>query len=80
MSDLDAAMRGARPGVSRLRVARTLRGMSQREVEQLAGLPKTSLSHIESGRRPADPATRARLALALDMPVEELFGLSRVAA
>ena len=79
MTDLDAAMRGARPGISRLRVARTLRGMTQRELEQLAGLPATSLSHIESGRRPADPATRARLALALEMPVDELLGL-KVAA
>lgn len=75
MSDLDAAMRGAQLGVSRLRVARTLRGMSQRELEQRAGLPATTVSHIESGRRRADPAAQARLALALEMTVADLFGL-----
>jgi transcriptional regulator with XRE-family HTH domain len=81
MSDLPLAfIQAARPA-ARLKLIRTLRGLSQKELEQRAGLPATTLSHIEAGRRIPDPATRARLALALDADVEAVFpdGLSGAA-
>ena len=73
MSYFTAAMRGATSGVSRLRVARTLRGMTQHELEQLAGIAPTTVSHYEAGRRVPLPATQERLADALDIAVDELF-------
>lgn len=73
MADLQAVIRAAGPGVSTLKLARTVAGLSQREVERRAGLPATQLSHLEAGRRTADPATRFRLALALDADVNAIF-------
>jgi transcriptional regulator with XRE-family HTH domain len=60
--------------LSPLRYARLARGLSQRELEQLAGLPATVISHLEGGRRTPDPATAARIAMALGVDdVDELF-------
>jgi transcriptional regulator with XRE-family HTH domain len=72
--NLTPILRAAGADVSSLRLARVLRGMSQRELERRAGLPATTVSHFEAGRRIADPATRARLALALDVDADVLFG------
>lgn len=77
MADLQAVIRAAGPGISPLRLARTLAGLSQRELERRAGLPATQLCHFESGRRTPDPATQLRLALALDTDVATLFGGAR---
>jgi transcriptional regulator with XRE-family HTH domain len=55
-----------------VRAARALRGFSQAELERRAGLPPTTLSKIESGARRLDPATRVRIAMALDVVVEAL--------
>jgi transcriptional regulator with XRE-family HTH domain len=74
MPDLDALVRAAGPGVPRLTLVRVVRGLTQRELERRAGVPAKTVSHFESRRRVPDPATRARLALALDTDVETLFG------
>ena len=66
---LTAGSRYVRP----LRLARILRGLSQSDVEDAAGLPPTVLSKLETGTRTADPATRERLAMALDVPAAVLF-------
>jgi transcriptional regulator with XRE-family HTH domain len=54
-------------------VARRMRGLTQSELERRAGLPATVLSKIERGERVLDPATRLRVAMALDEDVDELF-------
>jgi transcriptional regulator with XRE-family HTH domain len=59
--------------VSRLKLARLGRGFTQRDVERRAGLPPTSLSHYEAGRRVPGPVTRFRLAQALEVDVEIIF-------
>ena len=59
--------------LSALRYARLVRGLSQRELEQRAGVPPTQLSHFETGRRRPDPVTQYRLADALDVDVRVLF-------
>jgi transcriptional regulator with XRE-family HTH domain len=55
-----------------VRAARALRGLSQAELEQKAGLPPTTVSKIENGARRLDPATRVRIAMALDVDAEAL--------
>jgi transcriptional regulator with XRE-family HTH domain len=66
-------LRVTAPGVHPVRVVRVMKGLSQRELEDAAGLPRTAISHIERGRRVADPSTRARIALALGCAAEDLF-------
>lgn len=56
-----------------LRMARVALGVSQRDLERAAGLPATSVSHIEARRRVPTPAVRERLAMALDVDVDKLF-------
>lgn len=62
----------ASDGLHPLRVARALRGLSQRELEQIAGLPHTTLSHVERGRRGLDPVSAHRIAIAIDADVDLL--------
>jgi transcriptional regulator with XRE-family HTH domain len=54
-------------------VARRARRLTQSELEQRAGLPATVLSKIERGERVPDPATKARIAMALGEDVIALF-------
>lgn len=56
-----------------VRAARALRGLTQRELEKKAGLAKTTVSHIEQGTRQADPATKTRISMALEVDVAALF-------
>jgi transcriptional regulator with XRE-family HTH domain len=56
-----------------LTYARLARGLSQRELERRAGLPRTVLSQFETGRRRPDAATQYRLAEALGVDVDVLF-------
>lgn len=56
-----------------LRVARTMRGLSQRDVESLAHLPSTTLSHVECGRRGLAPEVQLRIARALNADRDALF-------
>jgi transcriptional regulator with XRE-family HTH domain len=54
-------------------IARRVRGLTQSELELRAGLPATVLSKIERGERVPDPATKARIAMALGEDVSDLF-------
>jgi uncharacterized protein len=59
--------------VPRLRAVRVARGLSQRQLEQRAGLATSSVSHFESGRRVPDAAQKWRLADALGVDVDVVF-------
>lgn len=57
---------------TKLRVMRTIRGLQQREVEELAGLPQTLITAIETGKvLPSDDYDR-RLREAVAWPPDEL--------
>lgn len=64
---------GARNG-ARLRLARQARGFSQQQLAAMAAVSRQAVSAVESGQ--SDPSLRAalRLAEALGMTVEEVFG------
>jgi transcriptional regulator with XRE-family HTH domain len=72
LSELELVYRQM-PGISRLRAARLLSGLTQAELEAAADLPHTAISHFESGRRRPDAQQRERIAVALDVVVEEIF-------
>lgn len=59
---------------TRLRQVRELAGMEQKELAALAGLPATSISHFESGRR--EPALDNFVAIvkALNVSADLLLG------
>lgn len=57
-----------------LKTERVLRGLSQRQLAQLAGLPPSTVRDIEIGKvRSPRPATMAALAQALDVSAEYLL-------
>jgi transcriptional regulator with XRE-family HTH domain len=58
----------------RARAWRMKRGLSQARVAQLAGLPQTSLSNYETGKRPFSLALALRLSAALDITLGDLVG------
>ncbi len=53
-------------GVHPVRIARAIRGLTQRELEERAGLPRTTLSHVERGRRELSAGGAKRVASVLD--------------
>ena len=58
-----------------LRIERERRGLSQRGLAELAGLPPSTVRDIESGKvNTPRPATLLALAQALDLPLEYLSG------
>ena len=60
-----------------LKAERGKRGLSQRGLAELAGLPPTTVRDIESGKvNTPRPATLLALAQALDLPLEYLSGQS----
>jgi len=64
-------------GVHPVRVARAIRGLTQADLEQLAGLPRTTLSHVERGRRTLNPSSASRVAEALNADPDALTGERR---
>ena len=58
--------------VSKLRELRQLRALSQQELADRAGVGRTTLSRIESGKSTAHGRTLRRLADALSVDVAEL--------
>ncbi len=67
-----ASDRGVRlPG---LRTLRRRRGMTQRELAELAWVCQTTVYELEAGRRGAYPKTVRRLARGLNVEVEDLVG------
>jgi len=59
-------------GESRLRAIRNWRAMTQLQLEFKTGIGQGYLSDLEKGRRTGTPETIAKLAQALDVPVEWL--------
>jgi hypothetical protein len=59
-------------GDSRLKAIRRWRNETQRHLTLIAGIGQGYLSDLESGRRTGAPETIAKLAEALDVPVEWL--------
>jgi transcriptional regulator with XRE-family HTH domain len=56
-----------------LRQARQRSGLTQRELGELAGVGKGTVSELEAGRRGAYPRTTRRLAEALGIKVADLM-------
>lgn len=73
-----------RSGVSlgrRLRAERGRQGLSMRELTAKSGVPPTAISEIERGvRKRPRVTTLAKLAKALDIPVEDLLEEEAVVA
>jgi transcriptional regulator with XRE-family HTH domain len=59
-----------------IRAARRHREWSQERLSEEAGLDRTYVSSLESGRRNPTLTTQARLAAALDTPLHELIRLA----
>jgi transcriptional regulator with XRE-family HTH domain len=59
---------------SRLRAARDMRKLSQAELAEKAGLPSSSISHFEAGKRKPSFDNLKRLATALDVTTDFLLG------
>ena len=55
-----------------IRVHRQRRGMTVEQLAKAAGISRSFLSHIETGRFWGSPATRSALASALDLPPDAL--------
>jgi transcriptional regulator with XRE-family HTH domain len=49
------------------------KGYTQNELEMLARLPKMTISHIETGRRPASLKQLKRIASVLDVKLDDLI-------
>lgn len=60
----------------RLRIARTIRNMSQAKLSKLAELHPSAISHFEGGRRKPNLANIIKLAKALNCTSDFLIGLS----
>jgi transcriptional regulator with XRE-family HTH domain len=52
---------------------RKARGLTQEQLAKISGIPRTTLSHIESGEGNPSLTTLSKLALALGVPYEELL-------
>lgn len=63
----------------RLREIRTAKGLSQYRLAKNTGVPQSYLSKLEKGQRKSCGYEIARkLAIALDVPIEELMDDSRI--
>jgi transcriptional regulator with XRE-family HTH domain len=64
---------------TKLRVLRAERGLTVRQVAELSGVAKETISQVERGERHPYDRTLAKLAHAYDVPVEELLEEPEVA-
>ena len=60
--------------IHRVREERIKRGLSINKLSQLTGIGASDLSMLERGQRPAYPGWRLRIARALSIQVQVLFG------
>jgi len=60
-----------------VQAARTRKGITQQQLAELAGLARQSIISIEKGRFLPTIENALRIAEALDMPVKDLFWLSK---
>ena len=58
---------------NRLRAARALQGLTQRQLAEQVGLKELDISRFETGRANPDPDTKRRIAQALQKPTFEIF-------
>lgn len=58
----------------RLHAVRSQRGLGQAELGELAGIPATSISHFESGKRKPSLDNLRKLADALKVSIDYLLG------
>ena len=65
---------GADPFPARLREVRERGGLEQAELSVLSGIPATSISHFEAGRRKPSLVNLRNLADALKVSVDYLLG------
>ena len=65
---------GADPFPARLREVRERGGLGQAELSTLSGIPATSISHFEAGRRKPSLVNLRNLADALKVSVDYLLG------
>jgi transcriptional regulator with XRE-family HTH domain len=63
-----------------LRRLREARGLSQQQIARLAGIPRPTWAHLESGGANPTLAVLGRAAAALQVSIEELIGPPRTAA
>jgi transcriptional regulator with XRE-family HTH domain len=63
-----------------LKRLREARGLSQRQIAQLSGIPRPTWSSLEAGSANPTLAVLARAAAALQVSIEELIGPPRTAA
>jgi transcriptional regulator with XRE-family HTH domain len=63
-----------------LRQLREARGMTQDQMARLAGIPRATWGHLESGGANPTIAVLHRVALALQVPLEELISTPRAAS
>src|SRR5262252_10060887 len=63
-----------------VRHLRTTRGLTQAQVAKLADLPRATWANLESGAANPTLAVLHRVALALQVPIEELLAAPRAAA
>jgi transcriptional regulator with XRE-family HTH domain len=57
----------------RLKAARVLKGMTQRQLADQVGLKEIEVSRFETGRGTPSPETKQRMADALGKPTWEIF-------
>lgn len=57
----------------RLKAARVLRGLTQRQLAEKLGKHEVEISRIETGRSAPDSETKQRIAELLQKPTYELF-------
>ena len=60
----------------RLKVAREMRGLNQRQLGERLGVPPSSIAHFEGGRRKPSFDNLHRLAGALEVTTDFLLGLA----
>lgn len=59
--------------IENLKTIRTSKGLSQAKLSELADLSASIVSDIETGRRNPTLTTIEKIAIALDVPVQQLF-------
>src|SRR5881628_4058762 len=76
----DPAARRAANLADNVRALREARGLSQQQMARIAGVPRPTWAHLESGAANPTVAVLVRVADALQVRVEELIGPPKAAA
>lgn len=63
-----------------MRQARAAAGLTQKELAELAGVQRETVNHAERGKHLPGAETLARIARALDVPIDSLFDENGTAA